>query len=68
MSENDSVQGKLVALLGCAGSARKRLREVLIQAGVDLVLEEDPRVLDIRILLGVTPEVVVIALEPVIER
>ncbi|ACB92332.1 glutamate methyltransferase [Xylella fastidiosa subsp. fastidiosa] len=68
MSENDSVQGKLVALLGCAGSARKRLREVLIQAGVDLVLEEDPRVLDIRILLGVTPEVVVIALEPVIEE
>ncbi len=68
MSGNDSVQGKLVALLGCAGSARKRLREVLIQAGVDLVLEEDPRVLDIRILLGVTPEVVVIALEPVIEE
>ncbi|HHW4680975.1 MAG TPA: chemotaxis protein CheB [Xylella taiwanensis] len=65
---DSSVQGKLVALLGRAGSARERLREVLIQAGVDLVLEEDPRVLDIRMLLGATPEAVVIALEPVIEE
>ncbi|AXI83621.1 glutamate methyltransferase [Xylella taiwanensis] len=68
MSGSNSVQGKLVALLGCAGSARERLREVLIQAGVDLVLEEDPRVLDVRMLLGATPEAVVIALEPVIEE
>lgn len=67
VSENDAIQPPAVALLARPGAARDRLREALAQADVALVLEEDPVVLDPATLLAVSPQAVVIALEPAVE-
>lgn len=67
MSVTDDRSGTPVALLGCAGPARDRMREVLELAGVHLVLEEDPVAIDAQTLRDAEPKAVLIALEPRIE-
>nr|WP_220466790.1 chemotaxis protein CheB [Stenotrophomonas tumulicola] len=67
VSVNDANAIPAVALLARSGPARERLREALAQAGVALVLEEDPASLDPATLLAAAPQAVVIALEPAVE-
>ena len=58
---------KPVALLARAGAARDRLREALDAAGAQVVLEEDPTVLDAGTLAAAGPQAVLVALEPAVE-
>lgn len=67
MSVNDAEAMPAVVLLARPGPARERLREALSHAGVALVLEEDPAVVDGAALLAQAPCAVVIALEPAVE-
>ncbi len=56
-----------VALLARAGVARDRLREALLQAGMQVVLEEDPEQLQVAQFTAAAPTAVVVALEPAVE-
>lgn len=74
MSANDSLQGgavtgnsRRVALLARAGVAREQLRAALHEAGVEIVLEDDPNAIDGQTLGDAAPEVVLVALESAIE-
>lgn len=66
MFANDG-EGKPVALLGRPGAARERLREAVISAGGQIILEEDPSLLEPESLQAAAPLVVLVALEPAIE-
>lgn len=57
-----------VALLARPGPARERLREALVAAGAELVLEDEPAAIDATTLLQAAPQAVMIALEPAIEE
>jgi chemosensory pili system protein ChpB (putative protein-glutamate methylesterase) len=59
--------GKRVALLARPGPAREQLRLALNEAGAELVLEDDPNTLDAGVLAGLSPQVVLVALEAAIE-
>lgn len=59
--------GKRVALLARTGPAREQLRLALQEAGVEIVLEDDPNTLDPAALGEVSPQVVLVALESAIE-
>ena len=59
--------GKRVALLARPGPAREQLRLALHEAGVQLVLEDDPNTLDAALLANAAPQVVLVALEAAIE-
>ncbi|MGV8961673.1 MAG: chemotaxis protein CheB [Stenotrophomonas sp.] len=67
MFANESEGGKPVALLARAGAARDRLREAVISAGGQVVLEDDPTELEPQVLQDAAPLVVLVALEPAIE-
>ncbi len=66
MFANDG-EGKPVALLGRPGAARERLRDAVISAGGQIILEEDPSLLEPESLHAAAPLVVLVALEPAIE-
>ena len=59
--------GKRVALLARQGPAREQLRLALYEAGGQLVLEDDPNTLDAAVLVSVSPQVVLVALEAAVE-
>lgn len=61
------VDARRVALLARPGPARERLNTVLDEAGALCVLAADPIELDPAELLALGPQVVVVALDPVIE-
>nr|WP_157490426.1 chemotaxis protein CheB [Lysobacter enzymogenes] len=56
-----------VVLLARAGVACERLRNALVEAGAQLVLEGDPTVLDPKALDAADPDVVVVVLDPAAE-
>ena len=60
--------GKRVALLARTGAAREQLRQALQVAGAQIVLEEDPNAIDAAALAGVSPQVVLVALESAAEE
>ncbi len=66
MSASDN-HDRPVALLARPGAARERLKEALLAAGGQLVLEEDPNVLDAATLQASPAVVVLVALEPAVE-
>ncbi|RBE37527.1 chemotaxis protein, partial [Xanthomonas oryzae pv. oryzae] len=59
--------GTPVALLGRPGQARERLREALVLAGAQVVLEDEPSAVDVQMLRDAEPVAVLVALEPLIE-
>ncbi|MCY7312994.1 MAG: chemotaxis protein [Pseudoxanthomonas sp.] len=59
--------GRRVALLALPGAARDQLRDALLQAGAQLVLEADPNTTEPQALLDAQPQTVLVALEPAIE-
>ncbi|WP_295556258.1 chemotaxis protein CheB [uncultured Stenotrophomonas sp.] len=67
MSVSETQVAPAVALLARPGAARERLREALSHADVQLVLEDDPNTLEVRVLQEARPQFVVIALEAAIE-
>ena len=67
MSVSEAQAAPAVALLARPGAARERLREALSHADVQLVLEDDPNVLEPQLLQDARPQFVVIALEAAIE-
>ncbi len=67
MSVSETQTAPAVALLARPGAARERLREALSHADVQLVLEDDPNTLEVRVLQEARPQFVVIALEAAIE-
>ncbi|WMJ70197.1 chemotaxis protein CheB [Stenotrophomonas sp. 24(2023)] len=67
MSVSEAPPTLAVALLARPGKARERLREALDHADVQLVLEDDPTVLDLEALRAAGAQAVVVALEPAIE-
>lgn len=56
-----------VALLARAGQAREQLRQALNEAGAQIVLEDDPNLVDAQQLLDASPQVVLVALEAATE-
>ena len=56
-----------VALLARPGAACDRLRGVLEEAGAARVLEADPTTLELQELVGASPQVVLVALDPAVE-
>lgn len=56
-----------VALLARAGSARDQLRRALDELGASLVAEGDPAELDPADVIGKSPTLVIVSLEPAIE-
>lgn len=68
MSVSEARPAPAVALLARPGAARERLREALSHADVQLVLEDDPNVLEPQSLQAACPQFVVIALEAAIEE
>lgn len=56
-----------VALLARAGSARDQLRRALDELGASLVAEGDPAELDPAEVIGKSPTLVIVSLEPAIE-
>ncbi len=67
MSETNGAMGTPVALLGRPGQARERLREALVLAGAQVVLEDEPSAVDVQMLRDAEPVAVLVALEPLIE-
>ncbi|MGB3872811.1 MAG: chemotaxis protein CheB [Stenotrophomonas sp.] len=67
MLANDRPTDKPVALLARPGAARERLKEALLAAGGQLVLEDDPNTLDVAALQASSASVVLVALEPAVE-
>ncbi|WP_305805657.1 chemotaxis protein CheB [Stenotrophomonas sp. YIM B06876] len=67
MFANESEGGTPVALLARPGAARDRLREAVISAGGQVILEDDPAQLAPQTLQDAAPLVVLVALEPAIE-
>ncbi len=67
MSEINGAMGTPVALLGRPGQARERLREALVLAGAQVVLEDEPSAVDVQMLRDAEPVAVLVALEPSIE-
>ncbi|KRG71710.1 hypothetical protein ABB29_01390 [Pseudoxanthomonas dokdonensis] len=61
------MDSKRVALLARAGTAREQLRFALHEAGAEIVLEDDPAAIDLQTLQDVSPQAVLVALEPAIE-
>lgn len=59
--------GRRVALLARPGEACERLRAVLAEAGAHCVLAADPTELDPAALLQAQPQLVLVALDPLIE-
>jgi chemosensory pili system protein ChpB (putative protein-glutamate methylesterase) len=57
-----------VALLARAGTARDQLRRALTDSGVNLVIEGDPGELDPSQVTALSPTVVLVGLEPAVER
>lgn len=57
-----------VALLARPGVANDRLREVIVQAGANAVLEHDPTLLEVSVLRLAEPQVLLVALDPVTEE
>lgn len=64
MSANES---RRVALLAREGAAREKLRQTLREVGADVVIEADPAGVDAVALRAAAPQVLLVALEPVIE-
>ena len=60
-------EARRVVLLARPGEACERLRAALREAGGDLVLEADPCTLDPDALAAAAPQVVLVALDPVVE-
>ena len=56
-----------VALLARAGQAREQLRQALNEAGAQIVLEDDPNLIDGQQLVDASPQVVLVALETATE-
>ncbi len=67
VSETNGAMGTPVALLGRPGQARERLREALVLAGAQVVLEDEPSAVDVQMLRDAEPVAVLVALEPLIE-
>lgn len=67
MSASDRSAARPVALLARPGAARERLKEAVLAAGGDLVLEADPETLEPAALQAVGPAMVLVALEPAVE-
>lgn len=64
MSANES---RRVALLAREGAAREKLRQTLREVGAEVVIEADPAGVDAVALRAAAPQVLLVALEPVIE-
>ena len=62
-----SETSRRAVLLARPGAACERLRSALADAGANLVLEADPTTLDPARLGEVSPQVIVVALDPVTE-
>lgn len=68
MSGDTKRGARRVALLARPGIASDRLRDMLVEAGIERVLHADPTQLDIPELIAAEPDVVVIALDAATEE